>query len=128
MSIQIGQAGVQPTPVPAATAPVPVATPVSVVMPVLNEERYLAESVRRVLEQEYDGELEVVLALGPSVDRTDDIARELAAADPRITLVENPVGHTPAALNAAICARQYSLAPKAPCSSTTVGSPVPVTL
>ncbi|WP_395692949.1 glycosyltransferase family 2 protein [Nocardioides sp.] len=85
----------------------PVAPPVSVVMPVLNEQRYLAQAVRHVLEQEYDGEVEVVLAVGPSRDRTAAIANRLAAKDSRITLVENPVGRTPQALNAAIAASQH---------------------
>jgi glycosyltransferase involved in cell wall biosynthesis len=84
-----------------------VATAVSVIMPVLEEERYLAESVRRVLAQEYDGEVEIVLALGPSKDRTAEIAAELAATDPRIVLVNNPAGRTPHALNAAIAATQH---------------------
>lgn len=84
-----------------------VATPVSVVMPVLDEERYLAQAVRHVLDQEYDGELEVVLAVGPSRDRTAKIAQRLADADPRIVLVDNPVGRTPNALNAAIAASRH---------------------
>jgi glycosyltransferase involved in cell wall biosynthesis len=75
---------------------------VSVIMPVLNEERHLRTAVRRILEQEYDGELEVVIALGPSTDRTDAIAAELVAEDPRVHTVGNPTGRTPAALNAAI--------------------------
>jgi succinoglycan biosynthesis protein ExoA len=84
-----------------------VATPVSVVMPVLDEERYLEESVRRVLDQAYAGEIELVLAVAPSQDRTAEIARSLAARDPRIVLVDNPDGGTPHALNAAIAASQH---------------------
>src|SRR5690348_17284068 len=38
--------------------------PVSVVMPVRNEERHLAEAVRHVLGQDYPGEFELVLAVG----------------------------------------------------------------
>jgi glycosyltransferase involved in cell wall biosynthesis len=83
------------------------ATPVSVIMPVLNEERYLRESVRHILQQEYDGELEVVIALGPSTDRTDEVAAELVAEDPRVHTVPNPTGRTPAALNAAIKASRH---------------------
>ncbi|MDH6140678.1 glycosyltransferase involved in cell wall biosynthesis [Kitasatospora sp. GP30] len=75
---------------------------VSVIMPVLNEERHLRTAVRRILEQEYAGAMEVVIALGPSTDRTDAIAAELAAEDPRVRTVPNPSGRTPAALNAAI--------------------------
>jgi glycosyltransferase involved in cell wall biosynthesis len=84
-----------------------VATAVSVVIPVLNEERYLRQSVERVLAQEYDGEVEVVLALGPSSDATHRIALELAAEDPRIVLVDNPAGRTPHALNLAIGASSH---------------------
>lgn len=75
---------------------------VSVIMPVLNEERHLRESVRHILAQDYAGELEVVIALGPSTDRTDEIAAELVREDPRVHTVRNPTGRTPAALNAAI--------------------------
>jgi glycosyltransferase involved in cell wall biosynthesis len=46
----------------------------------------------------------VVLALGPSTDRTDDVAARLAADDPRVRTVRNPSGRTPDALNAAIAA------------------------
>ncbi|MEV6211962.1 glycosyltransferase family 2 protein [Kitasatospora sp. NPDC051914] len=75
---------------------------VSVIMPVLNEERHLRTAVRHILEQEYAGDLEVVIALGPSTDRTDEIAAELVAEDPRVRTVPNPTGRTPAGLNAAI--------------------------
>ncbi|MBV9093692.1 MAG: glycosyltransferase, partial [Streptosporangiaceae bacterium] len=46
--------------------------------------------------------LELVLALGPSADRTERIARDLAAAEPRVTVVANPSGKIPAALNLAV--------------------------
>ncbi|MFF3096899.1 glycosyltransferase family 2 protein [Streptomyces cyaneofuscatus] len=80
---------------------------VSVIMPVLNEERHLRNSVRHILEQEYAGEMEVVIALGPSTDRTDEIAAQLVAEDPRVHTVPNPTGRTPAALNAAIKASRH---------------------
>ncbi|MET9399747.1 glycosyltransferase family 2 protein [Kitasatospora sp. NPDC002965] len=75
---------------------------VSVIMPVLNEERHLRTAVRHILEQDYAGPMEVVIALGPSSDRTAEIAAELTAEDPRVRTVENPTGRTPAGLNAAI--------------------------
>jgi glycosyltransferase involved in cell wall biosynthesis len=78
-------------------------------MPVLNEERHLAEAVRAILSQEYAGELELVLAIGPSRDRTQEIAEKLAADDPRIVIVANPTGRTPHGLNASIKASQYSI-------------------
>ena len=75
---------------------------VSVIMPVLDEERHLSAAVRQVLDQDWPGPLEVVLALGPSHDGTDAVADALAASDPRVVLVPNPTGRTPDALNAAI--------------------------
>jgi succinoglycan biosynthesis protein ExoA len=83
--------------------------PVSVVMPVRNEERHLAEAVRHVLGQDYPGEFELVLAVGPSGDRTEQIARDLAAAQPRLTVVPNPTGKIPAALNAAVGVARHAV-------------------
>lgn len=82
---------------------------VSVIMPVLNEERHLSEAVAGILAQEWAGPLEIVLALGPSTDRTDEVARRLQALDDRIVLVPNPTGRTPAGLNAAIGASRYEV-------------------
>jgi succinoglycan biosynthesis protein ExoA len=76
--------------------------PVSVIMPLLDEERHLRDAVAMVLKQDYAGPVEVVLALGPSTDRTDEVAETLAAGDPRVRLVKNPSGRTPDGLNAAI--------------------------
>jgi succinoglycan biosynthesis protein ExoA len=88
---------VMSTPAPGTAAP-----GVSVIMPVLNEEHHLADSVDAILASEYAGPIEVVLALGPSQDATDKVAHELAATHPAITLVDNPSGRTSAGLNAAI--------------------------
>ncbi|MGR6997947.1 glycosyltransferase family 2 protein [Yinghuangia aomiensis] len=87
---------------PGDLPPLPPAPAVSIVMPVLNEARHLEEAVSRALTQDYDGDLELVIALGPSTDDTDAIAARLAAADPRVRTVANPSGRTPSALNAAI--------------------------
>jgi len=93
----------------ASRAGAPAAEAISVVMPVRDEERNLAESVASVLGQDYQGDLEVVLAIGPSRDRTLELSQELAAADPRITVVPNPAGHIPCAVNAAIKASRHSV-------------------
>ncbi len=76
-------------------------------MPVLNERAYLAHAVESVLSQQLPGEAELVLALGPSTDGTTELARELAAADDRIRLVDNPAADIPVGLNAAIRAGRY---------------------
>ena len=62
-----------PEPADARTAGLP---SVSVIMPILNEERHLREAVAMILAQDYPGPLEVVLALGPSRDRTDEVAAD----------------------------------------------------
>ena len=74
---------------------------VSVIIPVLNEERFLKQSVQAILNQNYSGQFEIILALGPSKDQTNVIAQELVQ-DKRIKLVENPSGRTASALNNAI--------------------------
>lgn len=86
----------------AVDAPDDVTVDVSVIMPVLNEERHLAEAVAAVLNQDFDGSLEVILALGPSTDKTDEVAAALASNDGRVRLVQNPSGRTPVGLNAAL--------------------------
>ncbi len=83
--------------------------PVAVIMPVLNEEQHLAESVAAITGQDYPGEVQIALALGPSTDATDEVARKLRADDPRILLVPNPTGKTPAGLNAALAATTHPI-------------------
>ncbi|MFM8946685.1 MAG: glycosyltransferase family 2 protein [Actinomycetota bacterium] len=75
---------------------------VSVVMPVLDEEAQLADAVRSILGQEYPGRLDVCLALGPSRDSTDAVARRLVEEDARVKIVANPTGGRSSGLNAAI--------------------------
>src|SRR4249919_3920001 len=82
---------------------------VSVVVPVLDEERHLRSAVSTVLGQDYPGPIEVVLALGPSRDRTNEIAAELAAADDRVRLVQNPSGATGTGLNLALAASRHEV-------------------
>ena len=77
---------------------------VAVVMPVLNEENYLEAAVLAILSQDYSGRIQVVLALGPSTDRTDDVAARIVAGDARVSSVPNPTGRTPEGLNAALAA------------------------
>ncbi|GAA5160955.1 glycosyltransferase family 2 protein [Ornithinimicrobium tianjinense] len=87
----------------------PAYPPVSVIMPILNEETHLAEAVRSVLAQDYPGPMEVVVAVGPSTDRTHEVADALAADDPRVVVVDNPSGRTPDGLNAAIDASRHDI-------------------
>jgi hypothetical protein len=85
----------------------PAGAGVTFVMPVLNEHDYLQRAVETVLAQEVDGPAEIVLALGPSNDGTTELAHRLAAADPRIRLVDNPRADIPVGLNRAIAAGRH---------------------
>jgi succinoglycan biosynthesis protein ExoA len=80
---------------------------VSVILPVLNEESHLPHAVKAILSQDYAGPMEVILAIGPSKDRTQIIAEELRVKDPRVVLVANPSGGTAAGLNVAIQESRY---------------------
>jgi succinoglycan biosynthesis protein ExoA len=80
---------------------------VSYVMPVLNEVTHVRAAVDSLLQQDYEGPVEVTLALGPSMDGTTELVEELAAVDPRIRVVDNEIGSTPAGLNLAIRESRY---------------------
>jgi glycosyltransferase involved in cell wall biosynthesis len=79
-------------------------------MPVLNEEKYLEAAVESIFQQT-DLDLahsEVILALGPSTDKTLEVAQSLAKRFP-VKIVDNPTGKTPAGLNSAIKAAKYEV-------------------
>jgi succinoglycan biosynthesis protein ExoA len=77
---------------------------ISVILPVLNEESHLESAVLSVLSQDYRGPIEIILALGPSRDRTNEIAAKLSERDSRVKLIESPSGKTAAGLNVALAA------------------------
>ena len=82
---------------------------VTVILPILNEEADLQNCISAILKQDYAGEIEIILALGPSKDNTNQIARDLAAADKRIKLVNNPTGQTAKGLNLAIAQSSFEI-------------------
>jgi len=86
---------------------VPANSGVTFVMPVLNERAYLERAVQTVLAQDASFPIELVLALAPSTDGTNDLAQELAARDERIILVDNPRADIPVGLNLAIRAGSH---------------------
>jgi glycosyltransferase involved in cell wall biosynthesis len=83
--------------------------PVSVILPILNEERDLNQCITAILQQDYPADIEIILALGPSIDKTTIIAEKLSAADKRIKLVNNPSGQTATGLNLAIKMSSYEI-------------------
>lgn len=77
---------------------------VSIVVPVLNEQRTIERLARSLLDQDYPRDrYEILMADGGSTDRTLDVLRRI---DPegRIRVLENPGRTAPAALNVAIAA------------------------
>src|SRR5690606_28169231 len=63
--------------------------PVSVILTVRNEQRYLADAVASVLDNGFAPGVDVVIAVGPSDDDTAGVAASLER-DPRVTVVDNP--------------------------------------
>jgi len=82
---------------------------VSYVMPILNEADHVESAVQSMLDQDYPGEVQIVLALGPSTDGTTELVHRMSARDPRIQSVDNPTGSTPGGLNAAIRATVHPI-------------------
>ncbi len=76
---------------------------VSVVLPVLDEERHIEACLRSVLAQDYPpDQYEVIVADGGSMDRTREIVAAIAARDHRVRLIDNPGRTQAAGLNRAI--------------------------
>jgi glycosyltransferase involved in cell wall biosynthesis len=82
---------------------------ISVILPVLNEAKYLEEAVNAILDQDFVGDLEIILAVGPSHDATEKIAQALVKKDSRVVLVANPSRRTASGLNLALAATRYSI-------------------
>ena len=76
---------------------------VSVIMPIRNEESYIAYSLDQILAQDYPADrLEIIVADGMSDDSTRALLAEYALKPPLIRVVDNPARITPAGLNACI--------------------------
>lgn len=78
---------------------------VTVIMPIRNEEAFIARSLGAVLGQDYPAErMQVLVADGMSDDATRDVIAGLAEAHPRhtIEIVDNPGRIVPTGFNAAL--------------------------
>jgi succinoglycan biosynthesis protein ExoA len=74
----------------------------SVLIPVLNEERHIEQTLAAIRAQRFQGQLEFIFADGGSSDRTKEILRGHARVDPRIQIYENPRRTVPSGLNVAL--------------------------
>ena len=90
-------------------APPTVRPGVSYVMPVLNDVAHVTKAVESILAQDYEGPWDVTIAVGPSIDGTNELVEDLRQRDRRIRVIDNPVGSTPAGLNLAIRASSYPI-------------------
>jgi succinoglycan biosynthesis protein ExoA len=84
-------------------------TNISFVMPVLNEEKYLELAVHSVFEQQVPGEMELVVALGPSRDKTDEVAKRLKRKSGTKLQLVHSNGLTSRSLNLAIAKSKYEV-------------------
>ncbi|MGO9497715.1 MAG: glycosyltransferase [Solirubrobacteraceae bacterium] len=74
----------------------------SVLVPVLDEERYLEQTVAAMRDQDFSGPIEFLFADGGSQDRTREILERLASTDPRIRVFDNPNRYASSGLNVAL--------------------------
>ncbi len=74
---------------------------VTIVMPALNEESYIADAIRSILPTDQTVDYELLVMDGGSTDDTRRIVEELAASNPRIKLLNNPRRTQSAAMNTA---------------------------
>ena len=79
----------------------------SLIMPVFNEERFIAHSLSAALAQDYPADrLELIVADGGSTDRTREIVESFRARHSNLRLIDNPQRIVSTGLNRAMaCAR-----------------------
>ena len=76
---------------------------ITVVVPVRNEARFIEETIRRLIAQEYPADrFEVLIVDGRSTDTTREIAESLATDQPNLQVLDNPRRLASAARNIGI--------------------------
>lgn len=65
----------------------------SIVIPVRNEERFIAQTIGFLLSQDYPRDkVEILVVVADSEDRTEKVVKEIAATEPRVKCFRNPCG------------------------------------
>lgn len=78
---------------------------VSIILPVRNEAKFIANSLSAVLNQDYPSDhLEIIVADGMSTDGTRELIESLQEKHSNVRLIDNPGQIVPTGLNAAIAA------------------------
>lgn len=85
------------------------AVDVSVLIPVRNEAAHLPDVIAAMQAQRFDGTYELLFVDGRSEDGSRAILEAVAAADPRVRVLDNPARRTPHALNLALRAARGSV-------------------
>lgn len=76
---------------------------VSIIVPIRNEERFIAQCLRSVIDQDYPQDrMEVLVVDGRSEDRSREIVAEFSLRYPAIKLLDNPRLTAPTAMNLGI--------------------------
>ncbi len=75
------------------------APPVTIIVPAYNEGMVIARTVQSLLDQQYDGDLRIIVVDDGSPDDTFAIARDRFANDPRVAVHTQPNAGKAAALN-----------------------------
>lgn len=77
----------------------------SVICPIYNEEKYIAQFLDSILQQDYPkDDLEILLIDGMSKDKTRDIVADYTSKYPFIRIIDNPEKIVPCAMNRGIAA------------------------
>jgi succinoglycan biosynthesis protein ExoA len=65
----------------------------SIVIPARNEERFIAQTIGFILDQDYPPDrMEIIVVVADSVDRTAEVMRKIAAQESRVKFLRNPYG------------------------------------
>lgn len=76
---------------------------ISIICPIFNEEKYIAECIKSILTQDYPkNEIEVLFVDGMSTDKTRSIVQNYIQNYPFIHLLDNPARIVPPAMNIGI--------------------------
>jgi glycosyltransferase involved in cell wall biosynthesis len=76
---------------------------ISMVVPVRNEERFVARTLQQLLDQDYPADrMEILVGVADSTDSTAEIVQEIAARESRVKYFRNPHGVSAGARNGGV--------------------------